>query len=379
MYTFSPEYLFTKGIAYAAFFDPATDNLLGYSQYVTDFGMNGTMNDGDIEGGLGNQLIMCIPDTSRLEITANTADAALNNMALAVGATVGGNGIIETVTGIVASGTSLALANAVAPYGGQNGAVAYVLTSSGNDKAAVEAASGTAYQVVNGTIQGFTAVSGNTYCVKYFVRNSSAMELTIPALFAPKVVRAHFAVNCYAKSAGGDGLSGSLVKIRHYYFPYYFFTAGLQGSESQTTPGSVNLSGKALTYEEYLASGVCSDGNRQNYGFIVDEIVGGATENSTAAVDGIYFIGLGDGLTGVVGTGTLPVKYTVNGVLTDISDMSQVTFTTATDSIAEFADEHSNVITLKSVGNTTATASVTNSVTGVTYTDAVNITVVSGS
>lgn len=378
MYTFNPQYLFSKGIVYAEFFDPATDNLLGYSQYVTDYGLNGTMNSGDIEGGLGNQLIMCIPDTSRLEITARTADTALNNMALPLGAEVGGNGIIETVTGIAATGTALSLPNAVAPYGGQNGAIAYVLTSSGDDKAAVQAASGTAYQVSDGVIQGFTAVSGNTYCVKYFIRNSSAMELTIPALFAPKVVRAHFAVNCYSKNGSDEAMAGSLAKIRHYYFPYYFFTAGLQGSESQTTPGTVDLSGKALTYEEYMANGMCAGGPKQNYGFIVDEIVGGSGDSSTAAVDGIYFIGLGDGLTGVVGTGTLPVKYTVNGVLTEISDMSKVTFATAAANIAEFTDEHSNVITLKALGNTTATVSVTNSATGVTYTDAVSVTVVAG-
>ena len=37
-YTFKPDYMFTKGIVYAEFFDPATDNLVGFSKYVTDFG-----------------------------------------------------------------------------------------------------------------------------------------------------------------------------------------------------------------------------------------------------------------------------------------------------------------------------------------------------
>ena len=29
-YTFKPDYMFTKGIVYAEFFDPATDNLVGF-------------------------------------------------------------------------------------------------------------------------------------------------------------------------------------------------------------------------------------------------------------------------------------------------------------------------------------------------------------
>ena len=72
-YTFKPDYMFTKGIVYAEFFDPATDNLVGFSKYVTDFGLNGSMNSGDVEGGPGNMLVMSIPDTARLAITAKTA------------------------------------------------------------------------------------------------------------------------------------------------------------------------------------------------------------------------------------------------------------------------------------------------------------------
>lgn len=386
MYTFNPENLFSKGIVYAEFFDIATDNLLGYSQYVTDFGLNGTMNSGDIEGGPGNQLIMCIPDTSRLEITARTADSALNNMALPIGGELAGNGIIETMTGITATGSTLSFpenVTPVAPYGGQNGAIAYILTSSGSDKEAVEANSGFAYSVTISSdaarINGFTAVNGNTYCVKYFIQNSSALELTIPGLFAPEVVRAHFAVNCYSKNGGDDSMAGSLVKIRHYYIPYYFFTAGLQSSESQTTPGSVDLSGKALTYEQYLANGLCAGGPKQNYGFIVDEIVG---DDSTGGIDGIYFIGLDAAtsaggyvnVTGEVGdTVRFDVKYSVNGILTPISDWSVVTFSFSPSSLATFNNQNRPVLTLNAAGTGTAEVMVQNTVTRQRYRDVATV------
>lgn len=374
-YSFKPEYMFTKGIVYAEFFDPATDNLVGFSKYVTDFSLSGSLNSGDVEGGPGNMLIMCIPDTARLSVTAKTADSALNNIAISIGAELAGNGVVETSTVVTATSANLTLTNAVAPLGGANGAVAYVLTSSGSDKATVEQNSGTAYPVSSdGVISGFTAVSGNSYCVKYFTENSSAMQMGISALFQPKVVRAHFAVNCYAKKTGSDVMASSLYKIRHYYIPYYFFTNGMQDSVSQTDTGSVDLSGNCLTYEEAVGAGLCDNSGSQVYGFIVDEFVGGDT--STYGVDGIYFIGLGSGAkVATNGTLTLPVKYSVNGILASISDMDKVTFASDKTSVATFADAHSNVLTGKAAGTANVTVSVTNSLTSTTYSDTIPVTV----
>lgn len=373
MYTFKPQALFTKGIVYAEFFDVNNGNLLGFSPFVTDFGLSGSMNEGDVEGGLGNQLILSLPDTSRLEVSATTADSALNNMALTIGAQLAGNGVIETMVSVTATGTSLSLANAAAPYGAEN-ALCYVLTSSGSDKATVEANSGKAYVVSGGTIQDFEAGNGNTYCVKYFIRNSSADELTIPALFQPAVVRAHFAVNVYAQS-GGDAMAGSLVKIRHYYFPRYQFNQALQATESQTTPGTTNLGGRCLTYQQALDAGVVCTDNNFVYGWIVDEIVGSNT--STAKVEGVYFIGLGEDYSVPLGTSvTIPVKYAVNGRLTEISDMSQVTFAPTAGANATFANAHSNVLTAgNSAGNVDISVSVTNSATGQTFYDTATIIV----
>ncbi len=375
-YTFTPEELFSKGIVEAEFFDPATDNLLGYSKYVVDFNPAGSMNEGEVAAGPGNGLVMMIPDSARLNITATTADSALNNMALPVGGTLTGGGIVETVTGITAFDSTLTLNNAAAPLGGQNGPVCYVLTSTGADKATVEANSGTAYPVnTDGTIVGFAAVSGNTYCVKYFVARSSALQLSIPALFAPKVVRAHFAVNCYAKNVSGDVMQGSLIKIRHYVFPYYYFTNPLADTLGQTSTGTVNLSGRCLTYQEAISNGTCATNTSGYYGYIVDEYVNDAA--GTAAVDGIYFIGLGAGATVAVGnTVVLPIKYSVNGVLTEISDMDQVTFTSSATGVATVPEGgHTNTVTGVSAGTANITATVTNNRTGVTYTDTIGVTV----
>lgn len=371
MASFKNEPLFSKGILNAEFFDIATDNLVGYSQYVTNFGLNGTVNNGEVEGGVGNGLIMVIPDTARLNVTAQTADTTLETMGLPIGASVHGDGVVETVIGVAATGDTLTLTGAVAPLGGEN-VVCYVLTSTGSDKATVESGSGTAYQVdESGNVTGFTAISGNTYCVKYFVQNSSALQLDIPALFSGKVCRAHFAVNLYAKKAGSDVMESSVVAIRHYYFPYYFFTAGLQDSASQTTPGTTDLSGMCLTYEEAITSGSCANVGAQRYGFIVDEYLG--TNSSTSNIDGIYFVGVGAGVNvGAEDSLALPIKYSVNNVLTNISDMSAVTFSSSAEAVATVSG---NVVTGVSSGTAVITATVTNSRTGVTYTDTVSVTV----
>lgn len=365
--SFKKKSLFSKGIIHAEFFDPATDDLIGYSAYVSNFGLAGSMNNGEVAAGPGNMLVMCIPDTARLNITAQTADTDLNSLAMPIGGTVAGNGIIETVVGVAAASSTISVSNAVAPYGGANGAIAYVLTSSGSDKNAVEAQSGIAHHVGSeGVIEDFEASSGNTYCVKYFITNSSAEVLTIPALFAPKVVRAHFAVNLYAKEGGSDVMSSSIVGIRHYYFPYYFFTAAMSETASQTETGTVDLSGTCLTYEQAISSGNCASVGNQLYGFIVDEMIGSNT--STSKVDGLYFIGAGAGYS-VQATKTiaLPIKYSINGVLTNISDMNQVTFTSGTTQKVTIP-EHSNIATGVASGSSVITATVTNSATGVTYT-----------
>ncbi len=372
MYTFKPQALFTKGIAYAEFFDVNNNNLLGFSPFVTDFGLNGSMNDGDVEGGIGNQLIISLPDTSRLEVTATTADSALNNMALTIGAQLGGNGIIETMTAIVAAGDgTLTIQNAVAPYGADK-AICYILTSTGSDKAVVEAASGLAREIYSDGGIDFEGQADQTYCVKYFVRNSSADELTIPALFQPAVVRAHFAVNVYSQK-GGDAMTGSLVKIRHYYFPRYQFNQPLQVTESQTTPGTTNLSGRCLTYQQALESGVCTDANNAAYGFIVDEYVGSG-DSSTSSVQGIYFVGGGTLTLRPNQQVTIPVKYDVNGVLTDITDMDQVSFS-VTGNVGTFASVHSNVFTAAASGNGNISVRVTNSLTGAEYSDSMPVTI----
>lgn len=375
--SFKKKSLFSKGIIHAEFFDPATDDLIGYSAYVSNFGLAGSMNNGEVAAGPGAMLVMCIPDTARLNVTAQTADTDLNSLALPVGGTVAGNGVIETVVGVSAPGSTLTIAGAVSPYGGQNGAVAYVLTSSGSDKAYVEAHSGEAHAVgQDGTISDFTATNGNTYCVKYFITNSSAEVLSIPALFAPKVVRAHFAVNLYSKDGTGDVMSSSIVGIRHYYFPYYFFTAAMNETASQTETGTVDLSGTCLTYEEAIASGNCASIGNQLYGFIVDEMIG--ANSSTFKVDGIYFIGAGAGYSVAANeTLTLPIKYSINGVLSNISDMNQVTFTSSATGKATIP-QHSNVVTGVTAGDTVITATVTNSATNQTYTTVCNVTVTAG-
>ena len=86
--SFKKKSLFSKGIVNAEFFDPATNDLIGYSAYVSNFSVAGSMNNGEVAAGPGSMLVMCIPDTARLNITAQTADTDINSLSLPVGGTV---------------------------------------------------------------------------------------------------------------------------------------------------------------------------------------------------------------------------------------------------------------------------------------------------
>ena len=211
-------------------------------------------------------LVMCIPDTARLSITARVADSALQNMALTVGTQVQPAGTAQVTAAITADSAQLTLPDA-APAAGDETAFAYITGSTGADAAALRAQSGKAYTVSGGVVQDFTATPGTTYFVRY-TRAVAGGSFSIPALFAPRVVRAHFAVNVYAKQRGCDLLASALVMRRHYHIPCYCFTGALADSLSQTDTGSVDLSGLCLTSEG-------SDGSL-TYGTVVDEPLDGA-------------------------------------------------------------------------------------------------------
>ena len=145
----------------------------------------------------------------------------------------------------------------------------------------------------------------------------------------------------------------------------------MQDTLGQTTVGSVDLSGNALAYDDFASADACSSGGASYYGYIVDEFVG--NNSATAGVDGIYFVGLGDGISVAVNdTAILPIKYSVKGVLTDISDMSDVTFESSSTANATVSG---NTVTGVATGNATITASVTNSATGIEYKDTIAVTV----
>ena len=89
------------------------------------------------------------------------------------------------------------------------------------------------------------------------------------------------------------------------------------------------------------------------------------------------FVGNGGWVSVMAGqTITLPVKYSVNGVLTDITDMEQVNFSVSPANLGSFASEHSNVFTASTgTGSGHATVTVTNSATNVTYQDTIQIVI----
>ena len=79
---------YAKGIAEIYLYDPASGDLVYWSNKIQSGNIATSMNDGAIEGGLNNQLLTFIPDSVRVTGTFEAADFSLVPRGLAMGSEV---------------------------------------------------------------------------------------------------------------------------------------------------------------------------------------------------------------------------------------------------------------------------------------------------
>ena len=82
---------YAKGFSEAAVYDIVTGDLLYWTNKLKTGNTSTTMNDGPVEGGLGNKLLTNIPDTVRLTGTFEAADFSLEARGLQMGSAVQSN------------------------------------------------------------------------------------------------------------------------------------------------------------------------------------------------------------------------------------------------------------------------------------------------
>lgn len=355
--------LYAKGTMNVKMFDPSTNNMVYFSDKMSTSQLQSSINLGAINAGIGNPVVIQIPDTPNLTMNLTAADFSLEGRALSTGSDITYNGVVPVDEVVEAVGTTLTVTQpAVAPLGGCD-IVCYV----GND--------GTAYTIdaTTGQVQGFTATAGQSYCVHYYTTNASAKQFSVESLMSPAVLRAFVTIPLYATdSAASSKNSGSHVGNLYITIPRGQLSGDVSTEGSQTTPATTMMNLTALSYNEACEAGIqCGSSASPKLAYMVVELFGNPDQNAT----GLAIVG-GNDITVQAGTPyTIPVKYEMNDGEIVTPKMSDLTFTNPDGGL---------YFTVSSLGVVTGTAAGTGEVVitsnyNAQLTTTANITVTGGS
>lgn len=307
--------LYAKGTMDVKMFDPATNNLVYYSNKMSTSQLQSTINLGAINAGIGNPVVIQIPDTPSLTMNLTAADFSLEARALSAGSDVVYNGVVPVDEAIQADGTSLTVSQLpVAPLGGCD-IIGYV-----NNE-------GTAYTIDPATkqIQNFTAVSGQTYCVHYYTTNPSAKQFSVETLMNPAVVRGFITIPVYSTEGNAaNANNGSRVGSLYITIPRGQLSGDVSTDGSQTTPATTIMNLTALSYDDACEAGIqCGTSASPKLAYMVLELYGNPDQNVTA----LAIVG-GNEITVTAGTPyTIPLKYEMDNGEIVTPDLSNFTYT----------------------------------------------------
>lgn len=318
MVNFTDRKLYVKGTCVAQFADPSTGEILYSSNKFQSSGITSESDLGEIRAGLSNGIAAIIPSNSALSVNFTAADFNLYAKAMQIGATVQYGAPAPTCEVLTASGTTLTLEmpnGAPVAQAGYAKIFGYVQTVGQESKAAID---GVPYEIdpTSGEIQGFQATSGTQYKVWYFVRKASAQMATISALFDPKTVHFTAQMAVYANDGGGANNTGSRVGWLYVIIPRLKFDGtggGLDGD--QQTASTQSFTGQALSMDELVVSGTCSDCDAGTFGYyIYVEDAGASVFEGLAVVGGVVSLPVST-------TAQIPVRLVAgNGELVQVGD-----------------------------------------------------------
>lgn len=318
MISFTDRKLYVKGTCVAQFADPSTGEILYSSNKFQSTGISAETDLGEVRAGLSNGIAAIIPSNSTLSVNFTAADFNLYAKAMQIGATVQYGAPAPTCEVLTASGTTLTLEmpnGAPVAQVGYAKIFGYVQTVGQESKVAID---GVPYEInpTTGEIQGFQATSGTQYKVWYFVRKASAQMATISSLFDPKVVSFTAQMAVYANDGGGANNTGSRVGWLYVIIPRLKFDGtggGLDGD--QTTASTQSFTGQALSMDELVVSGTCSDCDAGTFGYyIYVEDAGASVFEGLAVVGGVVSLPISS-------SAQIPVRLVAgNGELVQVGD-----------------------------------------------------------
>ena len=254
---FTDPKLYVKGVG-AAYLRDGAGNVVYYSNKFQNGQITPSADQGEIAAGIGNPIAAMIPTNGRLAVNFTAADFDLFTKASAVGGTLEYGAPVPVCQTVVASGTTLSIdvtGGTPVKNIGMSSIICYVQEVGA---ASPIGSGGTAYPLsAAGVVSGFTAVSGHTYKVTYFVSRANARLATLSGNMDGKVLHftAEFAVYTNVNTAN---MTGSRWGTLYAIVPTLKLTAdgaGIDGDQtSNTTTGII---GQAMMYDETSVQADC--------------------------------------------------------------------------------------------------------------------------
>ncbi len=344
--------LYAKGYSEASVYDFRTGELLYWTNKLKTGNTSTSMNDGAVEGGFGNKLLINLPDSTRLTGSFEAADFSLEARGLQMGSVVKYNAKTLIRRKITAETNTLTLPDDATPapaYGQPSDAASYFCYV-GDD--------GVNYGVDPATkkIQGFTAQVGKEYCVQFYTNILNAEQLAIPANFSPTVAYLVIKTPMFSEN-GANAKNSTLAGYLYGFYPRVQFIgdAGMNGSQTEASSTSVNF--VALAYDEQT-DGVCTDCENGSsvYGWLTYVP---CTDDEFSSVKALAIVG-GVVVVKAQETAQVPVFYVMQNDELVTPKYSDLTFAVAEDG-GSYASvgENTGIIQGKSQGKTTVTVKVT--------------------
>lgn len=332
--------VYAKGTMDVWCFNPSTGDLDYYSNKVQTNQFQTSVNLSPINAGVGNPVVINLPDTSQVNLNLVAADVSLYARKLAVGGTLSYNAIIPVIESITPNSTTLQVTRPPVAAYGMSDAYAFIDMD------------GTAYAIDedNFVVQNFTAQAGQTYCVRYFTRAASAQELRISSVFAPAVEVVMIRIPAY-NAQGSASNQGSHCGDFYIWIPRMQFSGNAGTDASQTAASTTDFSGTALSYDKAQAVGACSE--EDAYGALA-YMVYMPLAGQTSAVSGLAVIG-GSVQVSVGNQMQIPVKYVINNELVQ-PNYADLAFSSAAEGTATVG-ANTGILTGVAAGSTTVTIS----------------------
>lgn len=257
MVTFTDTRLYTRGICAAQLADMENGQILLSSDKFQEGNITVSVNADPLRAGLNNAVAAIIESDPDIQVNFTQANLDLGTKMAGVGGSVTYNAVAPVCQNVTADSAVLkADVSAGAPVAqyGMAKAFAYVQEL---EKASGIQTGGVAYEIgTDGTISGFTAVSGTRYKVWYFVRKLSAVCGEITSAMNGKVglFTAQMPVYANVNAKTNEGTRRGWLYL-HVPVKLTAETATVTGSQSNYD--TTSIVGRAISMDEQVVSDKC--------------------------------------------------------------------------------------------------------------------------